>query len=225
MLATRDFRANQRPSLVFVHGITDNWQDTWSNGERSWIRDFVPKEIPHARIMTFGYNSQLFMQENESISNVADILIQNLERNRDNVSQSFRTNNNAATDPGIKEKRPLVFVAHSLGGLLVKASLQTCSYHLRDSVMGVMFFGTPSFGIDKKAWTDFAAALSHIDRGFGNRSETYVLGDEYASQLGSINKRFENWLPHEKFARKVICFYELSPIVDDITVSLFMVEE
>ena len=88
--ATRDFRAtNQRPSLVFVHGITNSWQDTWSNGERSWLRDFVPKEIPHVRIMTFGYNAQTLMQENESISDLADILVQNLERNRDNVRQAL----------------------------------------------------------------------------------------------------------------------------------------
>ena len=88
-----------------------------------------------------------------------------------------------------------------------------------------MFFGTPNFGIDKKAWTDFAAALSNTDSGLGNRSKTFLLGDKYASQLGSVNHNFTNSLPHEKFARRVICFYELLPVVDGTIVSLFMVEE
>lgn len=118
-----------------------------------------------------------------------------------------------------KENRPVIFVAHSLGGLILQAFLQRCSSALRASIKGIIFFGTPSFGLREKDWIAFAAAMSNIDYAIGSNPTPYISGDRYMSQLGFINDNFSKRLSHETFARKVICFYELTPIYDNVIVS------
>lgn len=55
-------------------------------------------------------------------------------------------------------ERPLIFVAHSLGGLQVKKALvysEGCSEHLRSifvSTYGILFLGTPHTGFDAADW-------------------------------------------------------------------------
>ncbi|KAL9121961.1 MAG: hypothetical protein Q9187_001486 [Circinaria calcarea] len=117
-----------------------------------------------------------------------------------------------------KEKRPVIFVAHSLGGLILQAFLLKCGSPLRASIKGIMFFGTPSFGFREKDWIEFAAAMSNIDYALGNKSTSYISGDRYMSQLGYISDSFNKWLPHETFARKIICYYELLPVLDNLMI-------
>lgn len=82
-----------------------------------------------------------------------------------------------------------------------------------------MFFGTPSFGLQEKDWIECAAAMSNIGYASGSNSTPHISGDRYMSHLGFISDNFRRWLPDETFARKVICFYELSPIHDNVIVS------
>ena len=82
-----------------------------------------------------------------------------------------------------------------------------------------MFFGTPGFGLHEKSWIAFAAAMSNIGSAFGSKPTSHISGDRYMSQLGFISDSFQKRLPHETFARKIICFYELSPILDNVIVS------
>lgn len=82
-----------------------------------------------------------------------------------------------------------------------------------------MFFGTPNFGLHEKDWVEFAAAMSHIDDAFGGNSTSSIPGDRYMSQLGLISYEFRDWLPLQTFARNVICFYELSPVLGNGIVS------
>ncbi|KAI5779557.1 hypothetical protein EDC01DRAFT_731102, partial [Geopyxis carbonaria] len=59
-------------------------------------------------------------------------------------------------------QRPLVFIAHSLGGLALKLALSTADVGLRDRVAGVVFFGTPHRGRDAAAETLVAGMVKAL---------------------------------------------------------------
>lgn len=47
------------PSIVAVHGLNGDRKNTWTNHKTNafWLKDFLPLDVPNARVMTFGYNA------------------------------------------------------------------------------------------------------------------------------------------------------------------------
>ncbi|KAI0545822.1 hypothetical protein F4679DRAFT_559895 [Xylaria curta] len=138
--------------IVCVHGLGGHREATWTAQEPEtgrtvfWIRDFLPDELPHARIMTYGYSSQVFSVRHltqRTLYSQSKTLLTALKRSRRDVGSS---------------KRPLIFISHSLGGLIVKSALIHAD---KDDVFndilvctaGVVFFGTPHQGTSDKSWT------------------------------------------------------------------------
>jgi hypothetical protein len=51
-------------SIVAVHGLNPtnkelHAESTWTAGDKLWLRDFLPLKIKQARVMLFGYNSNV----------------------------------------------------------------------------------------------------------------------------------------------------------------------
>ena len=48
-----------------VHGLGGDAIDTWSHPTSNafWLKDFLPQQIPDARILTFGYNAAAAFSE------------------------------------------------------------------------------------------------------------------------------------------------------------------
>lgn len=42
-----------------MHGLNGNLINTWTEpkSKKLWLRDFLPKDLRGARVMTFGYNA------------------------------------------------------------------------------------------------------------------------------------------------------------------------
>ena len=94
-------------SIVAVHGLGGDWQGTWTdeNG-KLWLRDFLPSQLPNARVMSYGYYSEtVFTQSVEDITDTAIILLERLTTKRQEVEE---------------RERPIMFISHSLGGIVVK---------------------------------------------------------------------------------------------------------
>lgn len=95
-------------SIVAVHGLNGDWETTWTDTitGKMWLRDFVPIQWPNARVMSFGYDSAVTLSNSKAdIDDSASDLINRLDDERQSNSA---------------KKRPIVFVAHSLGGIVVK---------------------------------------------------------------------------------------------------------
>jgi hypothetical protein len=50
----------RKPDIIAVHGIRGGAWKTWEhhNG-KLWLRDFLPKHVPEARIFSFGYRAEV----------------------------------------------------------------------------------------------------------------------------------------------------------------------
>jgi hypothetical protein len=97
--------------IVAIHGLNGHYQRTWSaiapdGSQVNWLKDFLPKQIPNARIMSYGYNSAVqFSKSVAAIATFAEQLLEDLISWRTSV---------------IEQNRPLIFICHSLGGIVFK---------------------------------------------------------------------------------------------------------
>ncbi|KAK0099769.1 hypothetical protein ONS95_013340 [Cadophora gregata] len=151
---------NAELDIVAVHGLHpfgsgSNAFSTWTAAqgkeERNWLihPEFLPALVPTARIMIFGYNSNAVFSASEgTVSDHALNLIELLRQKRRRESP----------------KRPIVFICHSLGGLLVKRSI--CMAYNSDrykiiytSTKGIIFFATPQGGGQNVSVGNLAASI------------------------------------------------------------------
>ncbi|KAL8819638.1 MAG: hypothetical protein Q9191_007691 [Dirinaria sp. TL-2023a] len=200
--------------IVFVHGLTGNAYDTWLHKDSRvhWPRDLLKQDIPSSRILSFGYDADVVSfwnpVSNSRLSNHAEKMVNDLVRKRERTDT---------------EKRRIIFVAHSLGGLVVEQALShsknAAEAHLLQierSTAGIVFLGTPHCGADLAAWaalgTRMASLASPIVR--TNRDILTVLepGSEILrlveNSFHSILRRREE----EGTKIQITCFYEELPV-------------
>lgn len=90
-------------------------------------------ELPHARILMFGYNANaVFGNSTAGVTDIAGTLLNLLKLRRDDC-----------------QTRPIIFIAHSLGGIIVKKALIDAQanveyQNLDGATLGIVFFGTVS---------------------------------------------------------------------------------
>lgn len=109
--------------IVALHGLNGHRDLTWTDRSTglNWLshENCLSKDIPNARILTFGYNSKTYFSRSKS--NVQDFASELLA--------AISTRRQAA----IERKRPLIFICHSLGGLVFKQACSVSSpalYHM-----------------------------------------------------------------------------------------------
>ena len=146
--------------IVFVHGLTGNAYDTWlykdKDKEVHWPNQLLSQDISDARILSYGYDADILQflgpASNSRLSNHAENMVRHLVRMR----QETET-----------ETRSVLFIAHSLGGLVVKQALRHSKHtHLRNLdqiehyTAGIIFLGVPHCGPDLAKWLSFGAQMT-----------------------------------------------------------------
>ncbi|KAF2012750.1 hypothetical protein BU24DRAFT_395880 [Aaosphaeria arxii CBS 175.79] len=122
--------------IVAIHGLNGNAYTTWQheNGVL-WLRDLLPSCLPGSRVFTYGYPSEVFCSN--SVATLRDYS-RNLLSSLATLSED--------------KQRPIIFVCHSLGGIVCKQALVLA--HEDDRLYGdilsaasaIVFFGTPHRG-------------------------------------------------------------------------------
>ncbi|KAF2403296.1 hypothetical protein EJ06DRAFT_526885, partial [Trichodelitschia bisporula] len=146
-------RGSPAVDIIFVHGFGGSSHATWakdSTPELFWPGEWLPKEraMEKARIFTYGYNADWLSTEanNQTIGNFAMDLLALMARSRNNdTGESHEIGS-----------MPILFVAHSMGGLVVKKAYidalnaQSNPKYLRigSSVNSMIFLSTPHIGSD-----------------------------------------------------------------------------
>ena len=115
--------------------------------------------------------------------------------------------------------RPLVFIAHSLGGLVMQQALVTAREHRTDYLRqiethtkGICFLGTPHRDVSFASWGEKAARVMNIFKPVNHQMVSLLEPDSKA--LLELRRSFHNVLEKrkEEGARiSVVCFYETVP--------------
>ncbi|KAF2801232.1 hypothetical protein K505DRAFT_381015, partial [Melanomma pulvis-pyrius CBS 109.77] len=196
--------------IVAIHGLGSHPDDSWCKnaGTRetprwvNWLEDesMLPAVAPNARIMRYGYQSQWFGKEamHQSVSTVAERLLRTLKRRRKDA-----------------RFRPLLFIAHCFGGLVVlKALLEAQQYQSEwpgvfSSTTGLIFFGTPfrgAGGMNQMEMLEAAQREYHEDQVQPAALEVLQPGNAY---LQDVVDGFLKKMRGQVNKTHIACFYEL----------------
>jgi WD40 repeat protein len=190
--------------IIFVHGLGGTSRQTWSKNRDPalfWPGEWLPYEtgISAARIMSFGYNAHFSsMADRNNKLNISDFAKDLLFTMKFTTGKEGRGLNIGS--------RPIIFVVHSMGGLVVKKSiiLGQNDEHYKDIVQatsGILFLSTPHRG------SSMAQVLNRI------LSTCFLTHSpkEYISELSTdstaiqdINDQFRNLAP----SFSIVSFFE-----------------
>jgi hypothetical protein len=114
-----------------------------------WLRDLFPSKLFNARVLLFEYDTTPLTEPGAATGDLTSLANQFIE-----VLCAERSSDKAS-------QRPIVFLCHGFGGLLVKRALAfsksrtgSKSTRLRSifvSTYGILFFGTPHLGMTTQA--------------------------------------------------------------------------
>ncbi|PFH59149.1 hypothetical protein XA68_12752 [Ophiocordyceps unilateralis] len=191
--------------VVLVPGLGANPEKSWmsAKGDFNWPTD--PKGLvgdnADARILLHMYESAWQGQRkvNQSISNAAGSLLQGLA---------------ALSPPNGKSRKPIVFVGHSMGGLVIAKAVTLMKReaqrwpNMLEHVAGAIFFGTPFRGADSAVWAGIWAKLNNSVFAKDLKSQLLDLMDPRASGIHELRNEFNQLATTLQPPIKLCCFWE-----------------
>jgi tetratricopeptide (TPR) repeat protein len=196
--------------VCFVHGLTGNRESTWTAHGQSapWPKTLLPLKLPKARLLTYGYDAYIIQKPVASTNRLIDHatnLVIDLTNDRASCKAS---------------SRPLIFVAHSLGGLVCKEAIlfsrNNPEAHFRGifaCFIGIVFMGTPHKGSWMADWANIPASALGLIKST-NKSLLAILQTDN-QLLESIQVRFWSMVRELREGGRrleVTCFFEELPL-------------
>jgi len=184
--------------IVFVHGLRSAAFDAWAQDKSdaqtfwpAWLAQDERLKQRRAAVWTYGYDASptVYQGKPEALGRTAHTFFQHLEMK------------------GLLG-RPVVVVAHSLGGLVTKAMLRKLSdlnHKARTDFHGLVFFGTPHLGSPVKS------AVSLLD--FAASELAKVLDFSHPT-LVELNDWYRNQWPTDR----ALVFVEGQPEIANVTI-------
>ena len=198
--------------IVFVHGLMGGNYTTWLDKQSNvyWPRDLLSRDIKNARILTFGYDANVVGMRTPASQNSLD------DHARGLVGDLTRLRERSGT-----QIRNILFVAHSLGGLVVEAALAISKYapdkhlqNIEEYTRGIVFMGTPHYGSSLADWGTFGTKMLRILK--ANSDIVDVLRNR-SKVLAIVQTTFQSILRTREVQGKdrmiaITCFTEEQPM-------------
>ncbi|WYZ42210.1 hypothetical protein EsH8_V_001105 [Colletotrichum jinshuiense] len=130
--------------IVFLHGLRGDREQTWTKEGVIWPRDLLPKDVPASRIYLFGYDTGITHRDQSSVTKTE------IHSDAEDLCAKLA----AERSRNMTEDRPIIFIAHSLGGLVAAQVLIHGDRRTENSgaklitkrLRGMLFLGTPFQG-------------------------------------------------------------------------------
>ncbi|KAF8534452.1 hypothetical protein BDD12DRAFT_895849 [Trichophaea hybrida] len=133
--------------VIAVSGLSAHAFGSWKSPLQShvmWLRDFLRLDFPEFRVLTWGYDSNL--KDSTTTNSIM------------NFSRQLLTAVYGARDEHeVKHRRPIIFIGHSLGGLVIKQALVDAAQGNSEndktilrSCVGLFLFGVPNRGLNNE---------------------------------------------------------------------------
>lgn len=196
--------------ICFIHGLTGDRNSSWTapGQPTPWPKTLLPSRLPKARIVTYGYDAYVVRKSVASKNRLIDHatnLIHDLTTDRASCHAS---------------SRPIIFVAHSLGGLVCKEAILLSRHspelHLRavfDCVIGIIFMSTPHRGAWMADWSRIPAMALGLAKSTNISLLTVLQTDDQF--LESIQIGFWSMMRELQRTGKSLeatCFFEELPL-------------
>ncbi|KAH8647234.1 hypothetical protein BX600DRAFT_518512 [Xylariales sp. PMI_506] len=167
--------------IVFVHGLYGHRIGSWMLGSICWPRDLLGRDVSQARIISWGWAGAL---GTSLLTDHAENLLVDISNMRKDTT------------------RPIVFVGHGIGGLVIKEALVTAAMsriygshtdlgNVYPRTIGCIFLGTPHARTGNRTLGDLVAstamlapraptpallrALKEHDDAFENQHSTFLM--------------------------------------------------
>jgi hypothetical protein len=172
-----------------------------ADGMSVWLRDFAPEDIPQARFITYGYDTGVVASDNnQGVHELAHTLLDGLAIFR----QRTQT-----------QQRPLLFICHSLGGVVLKEALVMSSkvvdakrkklLEVMTVTYGLVFMGVPNLGLKHNQ-------LETVVKGRPNEGfvrDLLIRSDGEASQfLSYLTNEFSDLDRRRSLPFEIVSYYE-----------------
>ncbi|WP_292717254.1 ABC-three component system protein [Mesorhizobium sp.] len=190
--------------VVFVHGLTGDYRETWTHKNGTFWPRWLADDFSSLNVYSAGYDSSIFLNflkgDGASLADRATMLLDRLLSRK-------------------APNRPILFITHSLGGLIVKQMLRKSHdasnvrrKRLCKNLAGVVFIATPHQG------AQFAKSVNSVLQILTSKSVKEL--SHGADSLIDLGQWFSNWASEASV--KIECYYEVEKhkgilVVDQMT--------
>ena len=192
-------KTDLQADIVFVHGLGGDANETWRYGKQNNAEHFfwpqeLGQDLPLCAVWTVGYPAGVTRFGKPGMI---------IEMRAGNIARKL-------VSSGLGS-RPIIFITHSMGGLVVKQLIVNSQIqpdagykNLVQMIRGIIFCATPHRG------SDFASAASILGKFFGVfQSHVSEMRDD-SEQLDLLHDKFVEWhrnspIPVKSYANTADC--------------------
>ncbi|KAL2846060.1 hypothetical protein BJX68DRAFT_241469 [Aspergillus pseudodeflectus] len=171
--------------IVLVHGLEGDSQSTWTYEPTNlfWPRDLLPKDFPNARILVFSYPARFtyFFPDAGDHDPTTTPGRHTLEL-RDALTR--------LRELPESKNRPVIFIAHGLGGLICAQLASVSMWDIEFLIKGIIFLSTPFGDGQDESWEGIIRAYHAF---FSATNPRVITADSAAAQSTNAQRIIKNF--------------------------------